>query len=139
MTLRLIWSLVNGLKKIKMNNIEIKTKSEYLPELSDNNKDEFYFAYKIKIYNKSIKKVQLLSRHWNIEDSLGRVKVVDGEGVIGEQPVILPGQHYEYKSFCPLNTNFGVMKGFYTMKDDEGKIFKVAIPEFGLISNNYIN
>ena len=66
-------------------------------------------------------------------------KIVDGEGVIGKKPIIEPGDFFEYKSFCPLNTNFGYMKGFYTLRDEKGKVFKAQIPQFGLISPSFIN
>ena len=122
-----------------MNKIKIKTESEFLPYLSSHDKTLFYFSYKIKIYNDGEKKVQLISRHWDIEDSLGRKKTVDGEGVIGKQPMIEPGDNFEYKSFCPLKTNYGIMKGFYTMRDEEGKIFKASIPEFGLVTPDTVN
>ena len=98
------------------NNLEILTKSEYLPEYSSNEKALFLFSYKVKIKNLGLENVQLVSRHWDIEDSLGRMKVVDGEGVVGEKPIIKPGESFEYKSFCPLNTSLGYMKGFYTLK-----------------------
>ena len=122
-----------------MNNLEIKTKSTFLPEFSDHNQAVFFFSYEIKIKNNGPEKVQLISRHWNIEDSMGRTKTVDGEGVIGKKPFIEPGNIFEYTSFCPLKTNFGYMTGFYTLRDEEGKLFKVSIPKFGLIPPNYIN
>ena len=121
------------------NNLEILTKSEYLPEYSSNEKALFLFSYKVKIKNLGLENVQLVSRHWDIEDSLGRMKVVDGEGVVGEKPIIKPGESFEYKSFCPLNTSLGYMKGFYTLKDEKGNLFKASIPKFGLVSPNYIN
>ena len=123
----------------RMNDLKIITKSEFLPEYSSDAKALFLFSYKIKIENMGEKNVQLISRHWDIEDSLGRKKVVDGEGVIGKKPIIKPGECFEYKSFCPLNTNFGYMKGFYTLRDDKGSLFKASIPKFGLVSPNSIN
>ena len=99
----------------------------------------FYFSYKVSIYNLGANKVQLLSRHWDIRDGLGRKKIIDGEGVIGQKPIINPGQSYEYKSYCPLKTEFGLMNGFYTMKDDDGKLFKTSIPDLGLIAPHNIN
>ena len=122
-----------------MNKIKIETNSEFLPDLSKNDEEFFYFSYNIKIYNKGNNKVQLISRHWNIQDSLGRKKNVDGEGVIGLKPTIEPGNHFEYSSFCPLESDSGLMEGFYTMRDEGGKLFKVAIPLFGLISPNTMN
>ena len=122
-----------------MNDLKIITKSEFLPEYSSDEKALFLFSYKIIIENTGGENFQLLSRHWDIEDSLGRKKVVDGEGIVGKKPIIKPGESFEYKSFCPLNTNFGYMKGFYTVKDEKGKLFKVSIPKFGLIPPSYIN
>tara|TARA_B100001996_G_C18510182_1_gene535025 strand:- start:335 stop:709 length:375 start_codon:yes stop_codon:yes gene_type:complete len=124
---------------MKKNNIKIDIKTEYVPELSNNEDSMFYFSYKVKIKNMSSKKVQLLSRHWDIKDGLGRKKSINGEGVIGKKPIINPGEYYEYKSYCPLKTEFGSMDGFYTMKDENGNLFKTVIPNFGLISPESIN
>jgi len=122
-----------------MNEVKITAESQFVPRLSNNDKALFYFSYKIKIYNEGEKQVQLISRHWDIEDSLGRKRVIDGEGVIGKKPMIEPGENFEYKSFCPLKTDFGIMKGFYTMKDEEGNLFKASIPQFGLVVPNTVN
>ena len=127
------------MKKKKINNIKIDIKSEFVPELSNNEDALFYFSYKVKIINSGMSRVQLLSRHWDIQDGLGRKKIIDGEGVIGKKPIIDPGETYEYKSFCPLKTEFGYMNGFYTMKDEEGNLFKTLIPDFGLIAPDCIN
>tara|TARA_A100001011_G_C13532438_1_gene525125 strand:+ start:54 stop:428 length:375 start_codon:yes stop_codon:yes gene_type:complete len=124
---------------MKNNNIKIDIKTEYVPELSNNEDSMFYFSYKVKIKNMGLKKVQLLSRHWDIKDGLGRKKSINGEGVIGRKPIINPGEYYEYKSYCPLKTEFGSMDGFYTMKDENGNLFKTVIPNFGLISPESIN
>ena len=122
-----------------MNKVKITAESHFVPQLSNNDKTLFYFSYNVKIYNEGKKKVQIIGRHWDIEDSLGRKRVVDGEGVIGKKPMIGPGKEFEYKSFCPLKTDFGVMKGFYTMKDEEGNLFKASIPQFGLVVPNTVN
>ena len=124
---------------MKKNNIKKNIESKFVPELSNNEDSLFYFSYKVQICNKGENKVQLLSRHWDIQDGLGRKKIVDGEGVIGKKPIIQPGEAYEYKSFCPLKTEFGSMNGFYTMQDDEGNLFKTLIPDFGLIAPDCIN
>ena len=124
---------------MKNNNIKIDIKTEYVPELSNNEDSMFYFSYKVKIKNMGLKKVQLLSRHWDIKDGLGRKKSINGEGVIGKKPIINPGEYYEYKSYCPLKSEFGSMDGFYTMKDENGNLFKTVIPNFGLISPESIN
>ena len=122
-----------------INKIKVEIKSEFLPKLSDNSESLFFFTYNVIISNNSLKDVQLISRHWNIEDSLGRKKIVDGEGVIGEKPIIKPGESFEYNSFCPLNSDFGFMNGFYTMRDENGNLFKADIPTCGLISSNIKN
>ena len=127
------------MNKNKENNIKINIKGEYVPELLNNEDSLFYFSYKVKIQNMGSNKVQLLSRHWDIKDGLGRKKVVDGEGVIGKKPYINPGEFYEYKSYCPLKTEFGCMDGFYTMKDESGNLFKTLIPNLGLVSPDSIN
>ena len=121
------------------NNIKIDIKSQFVPELSNNEDSLFYFSYKVSISNLGLNKVQLLSRHWNIKDALGRKKIINGEGVIGKKPIIDPGKSYEYKSYCPLKTEYGAMNGFYTMKDEEGNLFKSIIPDFGLIAPDNIN
>ena len=124
---------------MKKNNIKIDIKSEFVPELSNNEDSLFYFSYKDSIHNLGINKVQLLSRHWNIKDGLGREKAINGEGVIGKKPIIDPGKSYKYKSYCPLKTEFGSMNGFYTMKDESGEIFKVVIPKFSLLQPEVVN
>ena len=127
------------MEKNKENSIKIDIQSKYVPELSNNEDSLFYFSYQVKIHNLGSNKVQLLSRHWDIKDGLGRKKVIDGEGVIGKKPFINPGESYEYRSYCPLKTEFGSMDGFYTMKDDDGNLFKTLIPNFGLVSPSSIN
>ena len=122
-----------------MSDVEIELKAEFMPKLSDGNQSLFFFTYNVIISNHSMKNIQLISRHWDIEDSLGRKKIVDGEGVVGEKPVIKPGESFEYNSFCPLNSDFGFMSGFYTMKDESGNLFKANIPKCGLVSSSLKN
>ena len=121
------------------NNVSVIAKSKYIPELSDTEDSNFYYLYEISIENKGKKRVKLLSRHWDIYNALGEQKEIDGEGVVGETPIIKPGEIYKYKSCCPLTTEFGCMRGFYTMKDEDGEIFKVEIPEFPLVLKKIIN
>ena len=125
--------------KRKNNNIKVLIKGEFAPELSNTKDSLFYFSYKVNIHNCGQSKVQLLSRHWNIKDALGRNRVVDGEGVVGEKPFINPGSNFEYQSYCPLETSFGSMKGFDMMKDECGNCFKIPIPNLGLVSSDQIN
>ena len=124
---------------MKMNKIKIEIESKFLSELSNNDEALFYFLYNVKIYNHGKNKVKLISRHWNIQDALGRKKNIDGEGVIGVKPTIEPGNCFEYSSYCPLKTDSGIMDGFYTMRDEKGQLFKALIPLFGLIAPNTIN
>ena len=122
-----------------MNKIKINVKTNFLPDLSKIEKSIYYFLYEISIKNESNNKVKLISRHWNIYNSYGEVKKIDGEGVIGQKPVIDSGEIFTYNSYCPINTAFGSMDGFYTMTDHEKNIFKVKIPEFSLILPDMIN
>ncbi len=120
--------------KISTENIEISVRASYLSEHSIPRENHFFYVYFITIENKGNYAVQLLSRHWDIFDSNGEKREVDGEGVIGETPVIEPGETYEYNSGCNLLTDMGYMKGYYTMKrlmDDT--LFKAVIPQFDLI------
>ena len=122
-----------------MSDVKVELKAEFMPKLSDGKQSLFFFTYNVIISNQGIKNIQLISRHWDIEDSLGRKKIVDGEGVVGEKPIIKPGESFEYNSFCPLNSDFGFMSGFYTMKDENGNLFKANIPKCGLVSSSLKN
>lgn len=120
--------------KISTENIEISVRASYLSEHSIPRENHFFYVYFITIENKGNYAVQLLSRHWDIFDSNGEKREVDGEGVIGETPIIEPGEIYEYNSGCNLLTDMGYMKGYYNMKrlmDDT--LFKALIPQFDLI------
>ena len=120
--------------KISTENIEISVRASYLSEHSIPRENHFFYVYFITIENKGNYAVQLLSRHWDIFDSNGEKREVDGEGVIGETPIIEPGETYEYNSGCNLLTDMGYMKGYYNMKrlmDDT--LFKAIIPQFDLI------
>ena len=102
--------------------------------------DQYVFSYRIFIENLSEQAVQLLRRHWIITDSLGRVEEVQGEGVIGEQPIILPQEVHSYDSFCPLQTPFGTMEGTYLMQSRvDFSSFHVRIPRFKLESTVGLN
>ena len=100
----------------------------------------FLFSYHISIDNKSEYVVQLLRRHWYIFDSCGEYREVEGEGVVGEYPILAPGDVYEYESACNLTTEIGKMSGTYLMERKIGKVpFKVRIPEFELIVPHKLN
>lgn len=114
--------------------IKITVGTSFQPDHSDPHHSCFVFAYKILIENKSEFTVQLLRRHWCIIDSMGEKREVEGEGVVGNQPVLTPGEKYEYVSGCNLKSEMGKMFGNYTMQRQiDGKIFYVVIPEFRLI------
>ena len=106
----------------------------FLPEQSEPDRGRWFWAYHIRIENQGDQPVQLLTRHWIITDGRGGEHRVDGDGVVGEQPVVQPGKSYDYVSGCPLNTPTGSMKGSYQMIGAAGEIFDVAIPHFALIA-----
>lgn len=99
----------------------------------------FVYSYKIKIKNEGKDTVQLVSRHWIITDGLGRVENVKGPGVIGKQPILKPGESFEYSSFCPLSTPVGSMKGTFQMLGSDKVPFDVEIAEFALKEKMYVN
>ena len=88
--------------------------------------------YKITISNQSNLTIQLINRHWNISDANDNVQIVKGEGVVGEQPILNPGEKFEYTSGTPLTTSSGFMEGSYEMQVDDGNTFDVKIPQFSL-------
>jgi ApaG protein len=101
---------------------------------------QYLFAYQITITNNSPVLVQLLSRHWDIKDSLEDARTVDGAGVVGEQPLLLPGERYQYVSGCPLDSDIGAMKGWYEFQNPETQErFQVEIPKFTLIASWRLN
>lgn len=103
-------------------------------DLSKVTKSEFFFNYTVIIENKNVFPIQLLSRHWEIFDSMHPTRVVDGEGIIGVQPVIDPMQSVKYTSGCDLQSDMGFMEGYYTFKNmDNGDEFKAKIPRFDLV------
>ena len=112
--------------------ITVRTGVSFLPEQSAPRADRWFWAYHIRIENNSARAVKLLTRRWVITDGRGARSLVEGEGVIGEQPLLPPGQSYDYVSGCPLSTPDGRMEGSYGMVDDEGEALTVAIPRFDL-------
>ena len=112
--------------------IEITVKPFYLEEQSEPDDSHFVFAYHIRIQNNGQDVVQLLNRYWQITDGRGRMQEVRGPGVVGEQPVLRPGEAFEYTSGCPLNTATGIMVGTYEMETLDGERFDVDIPAFSL-------
>lgn len=112
--------------------IEVSVEPYYLAEQSDPADSRYVWGYRIVIANHSDLRVRLVNRYWHITDENGQVDEVSGPGVVGEQPVLNPGDTYEYNSGCPLDTPSGVMFGHYQMQADSGETFEVAIPAFSL-------
>ena len=120
--------------------VKISVETIYQPEYSNPANEHFMFAYRVNIENMTENSVQLLNRHWNIFDSNGTNREVEGEGVVGQQPVIEPGDNHEYVSGCNLKTDMGSMRGSYEMERIvDGLKFKVNIPEFYLIAPYKLN
>lgn len=112
--------------------IRIHVRSEYSPERSQPARQQWFFVYTIEISNQGTDTVQLLTRHWIITDANGQVDEVKGPGVVGQQPVLAPGEAFEYTSGCPLPTPFGMMQGTYQMVNQRGEVFDVEIAPFQL-------
>jgi ApaG protein len=112
--------------------VTVRVSVSYLAEQSEPVQARWFWAYHIRIENGGDRAVQLLTRHWVITDGRGARHSVEGEGVVGEQPLILPGGSYDYVSGCPLSTPTGSMQGSYHMLDTDGAAFDVAIPKFAL-------
>jgi ApaG protein len=116
------------------NGIRIAVEPLYLEDKSDPAQGRYVWAYHVVIENTSNTTVQLISRHWRITDANGTVQEVRGDGVVGEQPVLIPGDSFEYTSGTPLGTPSGIMVGSYCMESETGERIDVAVPAFSLDS-----
>ena len=116
----------------KQYDIKVSANAFYLPDQSDEENDQFVFAYTIKITNTGTVTAKLVSRHWIITDSDGKVQEVRGVGVVGEQPELKPGESFEYTSGSSLETSVGTMRGTYQMLAGDGTRFDAIVPEFTL-------
>jgi ApaG protein len=112
--------------------VTVRVAVSFLPEQSEPARGRWFWAYHIRIENEGPVTVQLLSREWTIGDSGGGRHLVTGEGVVGEQPVIEPGESFDYVSGCPLTTPSGWMEGRYQMVTADGRVFAAAVPRFPL-------
>lgn len=112
--------------------VTVRVAVNYLPEQSHPEAGKWFWVYHIRIENDSPHSVQLLTRHWKITDGRGAVNLVDGDGVVGEQPLLHPGQSHDYVSGCPLTTPTGSMEGHYMFRRDDGEMIRAAIPFFPL-------
>lgn len=118
------------------NGIQVSVKTKYHPEHSDRSAPKFTFSYRIHIHNKSRRRVQLLKRKWSIFDSFGVIREVEGDGVIGEQPMLNSGETHEYGSWCQLSADMGRMRGTYLMVDmATQERFEIKIPPFNLTAD----
>ncbi len=114
--------------------VSVSVEPHFLDERSSPEEGRYFWAYTVQIENIGDRTVQLRSRYWRITDGKGHVEEVRGAGVVGEEPVLKPGQSYTYTSGCPLSTPSGIMVGWYQMEGDDGALFNVAIPAFSLDS-----
>jgi ApaG protein len=114
--------------------IRVAVEPAFLDGQSEPDREHFVWSYTITLENNGPETVQLVSRHWIITDGNGRRQEVRGDGVVGEQPVLAPGDSYRYTSGCPLSTASGIMAGSYRMTTPEGEMFDIAIPAFSLDS-----
>jgi ApaG protein len=119
--------------------IRVRVRSLYVPEQSAPTAGRYFFAYTVNISNEGSETAQLVSRRWTITDGEGTTEIVDGPGVVGEQPVLTPGGAFEYTSFCPLPTAVGSMHGIYRMVTADGGRFDALIAPFTLAVPHSLN
>ena len=114
--------------------IRVTVVPAFLDEHSSPEDDKYVWAYEVRIENLGEETVQLINRYWSITNSLGQTQTVQGPGVVGEQPILKPGEYFEYTSGTPLSTPSGLMMGTYQMENNDRKLFDVSIPAFSLDS-----
>jgi len=114
--------------------IEVTVEPAFMPERSSAENSRYFWSYTIIITNTGDETVQLRTRYWIITDAIGRQQEVRGEGVVGEQPVLAPGEHFKYTSGVPLSTSSGIMAGRYQMVSETGERFEIDVPTFSLDS-----
>ena len=119
--------------------ILVTVRSQYIPEKSSATARQFAYAYTVNIANRGTITAQLESRHWIITDAEGDVREVRGEGVVGAQPVLQPGEEFEYQSWCMIATPSGSMRGSYQMVTADGDRFDAEIAPFKLTQSNFLN
>jgi ApaG protein len=111
-------------------NVRVRVQAQYDPSRSNPNHSQWFFLYTVNISNEGAETVQLMSRHWIITDGMGKIEEVRGPGVVGKQPVLAPGESFEYTSGCPLTTPFGSMHGTYQMINQATEKFDIEIAQF---------
>lgn len=112
--------------------VDVVAEPWYMEEESDPDQRRYVFGYKITIRNRGTRWAKLMSRRWLVIDANGERNIVEGDGVVGRQPELHPGEIFEYASYCPIKTPWGTMEGAYVMKRDDGESFAVEIPRFYL-------
>ena len=112
--------------------IQVSVTPHYMPDRSEPEAGRYFWAYTIEVTNESSVTVTLIARHWHITNASGETEEVRGLGVVGEQPVLEPGESFEYTSGVPLTTSSGIMTGTYLMQSSAGERFEIAIPTFSL-------
>ncbi len=119
--------------------IKVSVETFYIEAQSDPEKDKYLFAYNVTVKNHSLCSTKLVSRYWLITDSNGKETEVEGEGVVGEQPTIRPGESYQYTSGAQLDTPVGTMQGHYVMRNEFGTEFEAKIDVFRLATPNILH
>jgi ApaG protein len=121
------------------NHFRVEVLARYSPENSRTDQGKWVFEYTVRITNQGADTAQLVSRHWIITDALEHTEEVKGPGVVGEQPVLAPGQSFQYSSWCPLTTPIGSMRGTYQMVGADGKQFDIEVAPFALKAPYTVN
>ena len=124
---------------VENNNINIKVETTFIKDRSSIEVPIYVFAYNVEIKNTQTVEVQLLSRYWHITDGNGQIEEIRGPGVVGLKPIIQPEEIFQYSSFCPLKTPFGVMHGAFQMKNSAGDYFNALVSPFRLTIPDHVN
>jgi ApaG protein len=134
-----ILHLLPPLSEAVTNHVKVEVLARYSPENSHPTQNQWVFQYTVRITNQGTDKVQLISRHWIITDALDHTEEVKGPGVVGEQPLLAPGESFKYSSWCPLETPTGTMRGTYQMVRIGGGEFDIQIAPFALRAPYTVN
>tara|TARA_B100000579_G_C22460439_1_gene678641 strand:- start:58 stop:459 length:402 start_codon:yes stop_codon:yes gene_type:complete len=129
----------NNISEASTSGIKVQVISKFIPEHTNPDIPRYFFAYWVTITNNSTSSIKILDRHWEVMDANGKLDLVDGEGVVGKKPIIDIKSSFSYNSFCPIETEYGVMSGYYQAKREDGHFIKIKIPKFKLISPFSIN
>ncbi|MFT5431079.1 MAG: ApaG protein [Myxococcota bacterium] len=128
-----------GSSEVLTEDVRVTVKSQYLPQRSNPLRRQFLFMYEVTIANEGEEAVRLVTRQWTINHAFGEQDEIEGVGVVGERPVIAPGESHTYQSFCPLKTEFGTMEGSYGMVRPGGGTFRAEVGRFVLTVPSAIN